>query len=386
MDKRIAAERTRMYKAIRELHPLYFGDPMTFYAHGAAYTGDPFGGPMMREYNGSGGGLIGAVIGVVAAVATGGASLGFTTLASTLSTIGLVSSVVGAVTGNKIFSTIGAVAGLGSAFMSLSSAGTFGDGLQSWATDTNASIMGSATQTAAPVTDAIVNNVSDAGAVGLNTVSETQAFGTGINSLTDANLQNASGLIDTPSMTSVNTLANNAVAGTNPSVLGVDAIADTAAPGASAITGTSAATPLNIANLGEPQNAMSAAAQQGGNMSAVKTAAQTGVNTGESLFDKISKFANDNKAITEMALKGIGSAYTSPEDKALKDSQTAQANAASGLYDARTAEIQGQMANANAIPNVQGQFSVNKNAQIFNPRPVTAAGVRPAGLIQTRSM
>ena len=73
MDKRIALQRTRMYAALRESHPLYFGDPLKFYG---------YGGPAWGERNGSGGGFIGTALSIGAAILTDGASLGFTTLSS----------------------------------------------------------------------------------------------------------------------------------------------------------------------------------------------------------------------------------------------------------------------------------------------------------------
>ena len=380
MNKQIALQRTRMYAALRESHPLYFGDPLEF--HRSQLAG--FSGTAYEQRNGGGAGLIGAVL----AVATGGASLGFATLASTLTTISLVGSVVGAVTGNKAFSTIGAIAGLGSTFMSLSSAGTFGDGMKQWAGDTNASIMGTTTQSAAPVSDAIVNNVSDAGVQGADTVSQATAAGGNSNMLSDANLQNASGIIDTPTSSSLNTLTGNAAAGTTPTVPGVDAIANGVAPGAPAITGTPVATGVNPAlAVGDAAAATGAPVTTATPrvLSAAEVANQKEINTGTSLFDKISEFANKNKVLTEVALKGIQGMYVSPQDKAYKEAQAASANAAAGLYDAKTAEIQGQIANANAVPNVNG-MQVNPNAQIYNKPAVVAAGVRPAGLIQTRSV
>lgn len=385
MNKQIALQRTRMYAALRESHPLYFGDPLEF--HRSQLSG--FSGPAYEQRNGGGAGLIGAVL----AVATGGASLGFTTLASTLSTISLVSSVVGAVTGNKTFSTIGALAGLGGAFMNLSSAGTFGDGLKSWAADTNTSIMGSgAAQAGAPVSDAIVNNVSSAGAQGADTVTQAVQNGTGINSLGDANLQNASGvtaptdagtgLIDVGSSVPTNPLAStNGV--TDPLAANVEGAGGAAATSSTPVASSSNSA-LNIAKAGEPVNAMADAASKGGNLAQVK-AASAGIDTGTSLFDKISKFATDNKALTEIALKGVQGMYQSPQDKALKEAQINSSNSMAGLYDAKTAEIQGQAANANAIGNVGG-MKVNTGAQLYNPKPAVAAGVRPAGLIQTRSV
>ncbi len=370
MDTRIAAERTRLYKAMRDAHPLYFGDPVKFYG---------YGGPAWGERNGSGGGFVGAALGIGAAIFTGGASLGFTTLASTLATVSLVSSVVGAVTGNKAFSKIGMVAGLGSAFMSLSSAGTFGQDFQDWSKSMDkgfTSIASNLSPTAAPVE---MSTVTTPG-------SPTGSLGAVADTPTELNLSKGAGIIDTPVSPSLDTQVSQAVAGRTqlPPVVGVDAIANGAAPGAPAITGTPA-TPLDISKVGEPINAMQAAAQQGGNVDAVAKAAGTGIDTGASLFDRISEFANKNKALTEVALKGVSGMYVSPQDKALKEAQATSANALSGLYEAKTAEITGQAANANSIGNVTG-MQVNPNAQIYKLKPVVASGVRsPAGFIQTRS-
>jgi len=356
MNKQIALQRTRMYAAFRESHPLYFGDPVKFYG---------YGGPAWGERNSGGAGLLGAVL----AVATGGASLGFTTLASSLATISLVSSVVGAVTGNKALSTFGAITGLSGTFMNLSAAGTFGKDMAQWAGDTNVSIMGSgAEQVAAPVQDAIVNNVSEAGVVGADTMSQAAAAGGNANMLTDANLQNAdtvsqynalktdAGLVSEPNMTAANGTAAGAnniqqpVAATAPQPAVIDAVASE---------------PSLMSRVASPEKTAAAVKASGG-----------GIETGPSLWDTVSKFTKDNKELVQVGLTGIQGMYTSPEKEALMRSQT-------DYYNAKTAETAGQTNNANAVPSVAG-LQVNRGAQIYNQKPVVAAGVHPAGLIQSR--
>jgi hypothetical protein len=369
MNKQIALQRTRMYTALRESHPLYFGDPVRFYG---------YGGPAWGERNSGGAGLIGAAL----AVATGGASLGFATLASTLSTISLVSSVVGSITGNKAFSTLGAIAGLGGTFMNLSSAGQFGKDMQTWAVDTNTSIMGSgATQAAAPVQDAIVNNVSTAGVTGANTVSEAMATGGGIDSLGQTNLANADSISQYNALKADSGLINE------PTMLAVDGTAAGAPPlSADAATGVPAATnpALDTAATasGEP-SLMSRVASPEKTAAAVKAAAG-GIDTGENLFDKILQFGKENKELSQVALTGLQGMYTSPEKEALMRSQTSAYDSQANRNNILAGIEQQNAANASAIPTVGG-FSVNRNAPIYNKTPVTAAGVRPAGFIQTRA-
>lgn len=384
MNKQIALQRTRMYAALRESHPLYFGDPLEF--HSSQLSG--FSGPAYEQRNGGGAGLIGAVLAVV----TGGVSLGFATLASTLSTISLVGSVIGAVTGNKAFSTIGAIAGLGGAFMNLSAAGTFGDGLKDWSgtmEKTFSSTAQNISSSAAPVSSSTLTP-------GTATIEAGSPSASMVDQATDLKLQQSSGVLDPAATQAGNGLIDVGSSGlSSPLDTATNGVVD---PLASNVEGTGAAveatasapaaTPssnsaLNISNAGEPATAMAAKAAQGGNLAQIK-AASSGIDTGTSLFDRISDFANKNKALTEMGLKLVQGSYVSPQDKALKESQTASANAMTGLYDAKTAEINGQIANGNAVPNVGG-MSVNRGAQIYNPRAPVAAGVRPAGLIQTRA-
>lgn len=341
MNKQIALQRTRMYAALRESHPIYFGDPVKFYG---------YGGPAWGERNSGGAGLLGAVL----AVATGGASLGFTTLASSLTTISLVSSVVGAVAGNKALSTFGAIAGLSGTFMNLSAAGTFGKDMAQWAGDTNVSIMGSgAEQVAAPVQDAIVNNVSEAGVVGADTMSQAAAAGGNANMLTDANLQNADtvGLVSEPNMIA----ADGTAAGAN----------NIQQPAAATAVDTVTSEPSLMSRVASPEKTAAAVKASGG-----------GIETGPSLWDTVSKFTKDNKELVQVGLTGIQGMYTSPEKEALMRSQT-------DYYNAKTAETAGQTNNANAVPSVAG-LQVNRGAQIYNQKPVVAAGVHPAGLIQSR--
>ena len=357
MNKQIALQRTRMYAALRESHPIYFGDPVKFYG---------YGGPAWGERNSGGAGLLGAVL----AVATGGASLGFTTLASSLTTISLVSSVVGAVTGNKALSTFGAIAGLSGTFMNLSAAGTFGKDMAQWAGDTNVSIMGSgAEQVAAPVQDAIVNNVSEAGVVGADTMSQAAAAGGNANMLTDANLQNADtvGLVSEPNMIAADGTA--AGVSSEPNMIAADGTAAGAnniqQPAAATAVDTVTSEPSLMSRVASPEKTAAAIKASGG-----------GIETGPSLWDTVSKFTKENKELVQVGLTGIQGMYTSPEKEALMRSQT-------DYYNAKTAETAGQTNNANAVPSVAG-LQVNRGAQIYNQKPVVAAGVHPAGLIQSR--
>lgn len=384
MNRQIATQRTRMYVALREAHPLYFGDPLAFYSD-AAYRGPAYG-----EKLGGGGGLIGAVL----AVATGGASLGFATLASTLTTVAIVGSVVGAVTGNKMFSTIGALAGLGGAFMNLSSAGSLGDGLKDWSgkmeesfgTATSSNISGAATQGASDTLSATdVQQAMDmnagAAATPTGTVQDTGSYN--LSQMSNANtdiaydaLKRDTGLIDTnpgdgstisPETTSQkDALAGNASAtpatatAQPPAAAPSDNVASKVAGADSSATMVDGATPAQVESI----------AKQG--------AAQVANNSGSggSLFDKLSSFVAKNKELSEMALKGIANAYVSPADEAR-----------ARYYSAAAMNTEAQTANMNSAAGVDvaSMFKVNPNASVYKPKPTVAAGVRPAGLIQSRT-
>lgn len=316
-----------------------------------APIGDPFGGPAFGERN--------EPVTAFFAVATA-----FETIAA----VGTVISVVGLVTGNSSLTKIGGVIGLVGGFGTMAQSGMFGGGMQEWAQSVNQSF---GTSTAHNISSAAVP--TDAFANG-EVVTQSIAGGAPTPGLIDAgslNLEQATSMADTSGMLAPPDIGP--IADTADMIASEGAIADGVAPGAPAVT------PLDISKVGEPIKAMQAAAQQGGNLNAVAKAAGGGIDTGISLFDRISNFANKNKALTEMALKGVAGMYVSPQDKALKDAQIS-------LYDTKTAEIQGQVANANAQPDVSKMFSTNPNAQIYKPKPnVVAAGIRPAGLIQTRS-
>lgn len=384
MNKQIALQRTRMYAALRESHPLYFGDPLEF--HSSQLSG--FSGPAYEQRNGGGAGLIGAVL----AVATGGVSLGFATLASTLSTISLVGSVIGAVTGNKAFSTIGAIAGLGGAFMNLSAAGTFGDGLKDW----SGTMEKTFSSTAQNISSSAAPTGGDTFTPGTPTVEAGSPSASMVDQATDLNLQQSSGVLDPAATQAGNGLIDVGSSGlSSPLDTATNGIVD---PLASNVEGTGAAveatasapaaTPssnsaLNISNAGDPATAMAAKAAQGGNLAQIK-AASSGIDTGTSLFDRISKFANDNKELTKMALEGVKGMYQSPQDKALKESQMSAYDAQANRNNVLAGIEQQQAANGSAVPNVRGMRAV-PGANPFKPSGPVAAGPQYAGLIQTRA-
>jgi hypothetical protein len=333
-----------------------------------APIGDPFGGPAFGERN--------EPVTAFFAVATA-----FETIAA----IGAVISVVGMVTGNSDLAKIGGVMGLVGGFGTLAQGGMFGKGMQSWAGEINTSWASSTS-----------SNISSAA-----TAADSATMVDGMTSSQVADMSAASAPVDAGSLNladaaSVNTAATPGLIDTP--TLGVDGVvtaeptmqlADSSAAGASPLADTAAAagpssnSALNIASAGEPVNAMSAAAQQGGNLSAVAKAANTGINTGASLFDKILKFGKENKELSQVALTGIAGMYQSSEKAdALKASANAS-NSTAALYDARTAEMQAQAANANAQPSVAG-MKVNPNAPIWRNTSPTTAPVMSTGLIQTR--
>ena len=386
MNRQLATQRTRMYAALREAHPLYFGDPLTFYSD-AAYRGPAYG-----EKLGGGGGLIGAVL----AVATGGASLGFATLASTLTTVAVIGSVVGAVTGNKTFSTIGALAGLGGAFMNLSLAGSLGDGLKDWSsgmeksfgTATSSNVSSAATPGASDTLSATdVQQAMDMNAgASAQPVQDTGSYNLSQTSNTDTGLtydalKRDTGLINTnpgdgSTISPETTAQKDALAGvsidsnvtpttpgtapapTTPAAAPSDNVASKVAGTDSSATMVDGATPAQVEGIAKQGAAQAAGSSSGG------------------LFDKLSSFVEKNKALTEMALKGVSSAYVSPQDKARAE----YLNAMAANTEAQTANM-----NSAAGVDVASMFKVNPNATVYKPKPVVAAGVRPAGLIQSRT-
>lgn len=323
-----------------------------------APVGDPFGGPAFGERNDP----------VSATVAFFEAATAFEVIAA----VGTALSVVGMVTGNGDLAKIGGVMGLVGGFGTMAQGGMFGADMQKWAGSVNQSFGTSTAQnisSAAVPTDAFANG---------EVVTQSIAGGAPTPGLIDAgslNLEQAAGPAVTDAFANGEVVTESIAGGASePTMIAADGTAAGATPNPALDTATAAV---------EEPSLMSRVASPEKTAAAVK-ASSAGIDTGASLFDRISQFANKNKALTEMALKGVASAYQSPQAKAALDAQAASANAASGLYGVKTAEIQGQMANANAIPTVTG-MRVDPNAQIYNAKAPVAAGVRPAGLIQTRS-
>lgn len=325
-------------------------------------VGDPFGGPAFGERN--------EPVTAFFAVATA-----FETIAA----IGAVVSVVGMVTGSEDLTKIGGVMGLVGGFGAMAQSGIFGTGMQEWAQGINESFASSAASnisSAAVPTDAVTTGTIASESMAGN-ASASNAIDVG-----SLNLEQAVSAADTSGMLSP------ADAGliSEPNMLAADAAAGAQPLSADAVTGVqSAATNPALdtvsAATGEP-SLMSRVASPEKTAAAVK-ASQAGIDTGENLFDKILRFGKENKEISQVALTGIAGMYQSSEKAAALDAQARASNSSANLYDARTAEMQTQQNNANAIPGVQG-FSVNRNAPIYNKAPVVAAGVTPAGLIQTR--
>jgi hypothetical protein len=333
-----------------------------------APIGDPFGGPAFGERN--------EPVTAFFAVATA-----FETIAA----IGAVVSVVGMVTGNSDLAKIGGVMGLVGGFGTMAQGGMFGEGLKSWAGEVNTSW---ASSTSSNISSAAIpaDGATMVDGMTSSQVADMSApVDAGSLNLADAASVNtaAPGLIEQPTLG-----VDGVVTGpdTGPTMLAADGSAAGASPLAdtAAAAGPSSNSALNIASAGEPVNAMSAAAQQGGNLSAVKAAASTGIDTGASLFDKILKFGKENKELSQVALTGIAGMYQSSEKADALKASTNASNSTAALYDARTAEMQAQAANANAIPSVRGIQATG--ASPYKQTPVTASGVRPAGLIQSRSM
>lgn len=329
-----------------------------------APIGDPFGGPAFGERN--------EVVTAFFTVATA-----FETIAA----IGTVVSVVGMVTGNSDLAKIGGVMGLVGGFGTMAQGGMFGEGLKSWAGEVNqsfasstASNISSAATTADSAT--MVDGMTSSQVADMSAGSAPIATG-------DLNLAHASSAADYAAM------APDASAGlvNEPTMIAADNTAAGAPPlSADAATGVPAATnpALDTASAatGEP-SLMSRVASPEKTAAAVK-AASTGIDTGENLFDKILKFGKENKELSQVALTGIAGMYQSSEKAAALDAQARASNSTANLYDARTAEMQTQQNNANAVPNVRG-MRVNTAANPFKTTPVVTAPVMSTGLIQTRS-
>lgn len=365
------------------LRKTYLSRAMTRAFSMDAPIGDPFGGPAYGERNDP----------VSATVTFFEAATAFETVAA----VGAALSVVGMVTGNSDMTKIGGVMGLVGGFGTLAQMGTFGTGpgsMQEWAQSTNSAF----TSNASNISSAAAPTVAETAGAGSATIDGAASAGI-VEGGTDLNLAQVAGPVESQAVNTVAEGGNGLIdAGVAPqisidtpitgpqttaTVSGLDASGNML-PGTGTAP-TAAATPLDIAKLGEPANAMAATASQGGNLAQIK-AASTGINTGTSLWDKVSAFAEKNPTATALALKGVAGMYVSPQEAALKEAQARASSSAANLYDARAATETAQLANANAVPSVTG-MQVNPNAQVYNAKPVvTAAGVRPAGLIQTRSM
>jgi|694.fasta_scaffold00571_31 hypothetical protein len=330
-----------------------------------APIGDPFGGPAFGERN--------EPVTAFFAVATA-----FETIAA----IGAVVSVVGMVTGNSDLAKIGGVMGLVGGFGTMAQGGMFGEGMKSWAGEINQSF---ASSTASNISSAATTADSATMVDGMTSsqVADVSASSAPI-ATGDLNLAHATSAADTSGMLAPGVEASPTGLVSEPTMQLVDGTAAGATPGASAdaVAATNPALDTAATASGEP-SLMSRVASPEKTAAAVKAAAD-GINTGPSLFDKILKFGKENKELSQVALTGIAGMYQSSEKAAALDAQARASNSTANLYDARTAEMQTQAANANAIPTVGG-FSVNRNAPIYNKTPVTAAGVRPAGFIQTRA-
>lgn len=389
MDKMLAAERTRMYRIIREAHPLYFGDPLKFYSSGIAHTEDPFGGPAAREFNGSGGGFVGAAIGIGAAILTGGASLGFTTIAQGLSTIALVTGVVGAVTGNKVFGTISALAGLGSGFMTLAGSGTFGTEMQQWA---KSDFMGTPGYQA----PSIGQNLSATATTGTDIAQITPPADTGTGILNaQSNAADMGSLnLATPDFAS-QAMGNPDLATGQLSPTGADGISPMARQAASTgsvpdISATPDAAVIsqvekNVAAEGAGVNDQNWRGDEnvGKNVQGATKSVTPAPETGADWFAKMSTFVKENKDIINAA-GTTGNFIAGLLKPDLTDAQRSFLEAKTNQVNTETANAQSTAANANAVPDVAAMFSVNSSVSPFKGTPATAAGTRPAGLIQTR--
>ena len=329
MDKRLAAERTRMYKVLAESHPLYFGDPLKL-MEGPAFSGTAYG-----EYEKSGGGFLGAIVSVVAAVATGGASLGFTTLASTLMTVSLGATVVGAITGNETISKIGSVLGLAGGVASLATKGVLGETAKGWA----GSAEGMFKEATGSAAKAIGSTVVDAGEA--------------LNAAQSAPVTPDTLGVITPDAAGAPPATKGLMASPSPSPMGD-------AGGAGLRASTQSSFPMGDAGgtgVGPIRPKVDAPAGE------------------EGFFSGMLKLANNNKGLTQIGADAVKGLLT-PEKEVTEEEKRAL-DSRSSYYDAQTAQTLSTTA-------LQKQAEANASAQpTVNPMIEQKFNLRQRGLIST---
>lgn len=327
-------------------------------------VGDPHGGPAYGERNAP-------AIAAVAAVVSN---------FSVVSMIGAALSVVGMVTGNETLTKIGGIVGLAGGVFSMAQNGVFGAGAQEWAQGVSESFGQTVAQ---GVSDAAAPAVSDV--VGAAAEGAADVVGQSVPSMAESGVDLNLAQASTPQAGMSFDFGPPVVEGSGglmqtPTEVGgaVGAAGDFGPPvvdaGGGAVSNLASAelvtTPLQQAGLEGVTDSVTKAVLNG-NYAGVDQAANSGFS-----LDKL--LTENRKELWEVGLKGLQGLLT--DDSAKEDALKAQAN----LYNAKAAEAQRQQANANAVPNIAGMFSVNPNAAIAKKMPLYTPGVRPGGLIQSR--
>lgn len=280
---------------------------------------------------------------------------------STMAVIGAVGAIaagVGAVTGNKDLMKIGAVAGL------VGGVGAFAQG-QGWLAGDLAK-------------GADAGGLAGAEAAGSDYGAGSAAEATAIDSALAAQ---APGVADPTS---------GLVGSADPSAAGYTNAMDMAsdAAGSSATSVADAAGTAGDAGGGLMNTPLSPlAAQDVGSLGGVASVTAGAPATSGSIFDTIGKvgdFMNKNKELASLGLNFVGGMF---DDK--KKAEAAQANAAVGLYEAKTGSellqqdiLRQQTANANAVPDMTG-LKLNPAVKVFNTEASPTYRAPRAGLINS---
>lgn len=381
MDKRLAAERTRMYAAMREINPLYFGDPLK-------YTGDPaFSGPAYGEYNKSGGGFIGAVVQVGLAFATGG----FSTIASSIATIGSIVSAVGQITGNQSLSKLGTVASLVGGVGVAANNGLFGEGVKNWANQMDNSIMQSIGGTPAfKVTTA--QNISNAATTAGTDIAATDGASAVVDT-GELNLKDSVGPATGSEVTPGIPVENNSIDGMINKPQGDAVFNDVTGQYETIGGGVESSSTVEAGGI---SNNPGLEAFTGDGKAPVADAVIKPV-TGPKVYgvqDYWDALKSGVKGTTDTATKykdlaqflpPVLSLFKKPDPRLNQQqleeesaARTAANNANAAYTNARTAETNQQMANANFVPTYGGLIN-NYNAQVSN----RARGTSQPGAVGT---
>lgn len=271
-----------------------------------------------------------------------------------ISAVGAIAAGVGVVTGNKALTQIGAVAGI------IGGVGAFAQG-QGWLSGDLAGGSDAA---------GLAGSEAAGSDYGAGSAAEASAIDSAI-------AAQAPGVVD-PSAGLLGSADPSAANYTN----AMDMASDAASAGSSAAGAAGEAGGLMNTPLSPP------VAQDVGSLGGVASVtAGTPTATSGSIFGTIGKvgdFMNKNKEIAALGLNFLGGMF---DDK--KKAEAAQANAAVGLYEAKTGSellqqdiLRQQTSNANAVPDMTG-LKVNPAVKVFNTGEPPVYRAPRAGLINS---